>query len=256
MSGKSEYKATSTAGEIEQDYRRGVLSEQDYRAAMRKATTSTPQTQIIMGAEKEEQRGLAQSRVKKYETIQAQSASAEQQNNMLASMEQALQDPEAYTGAGGNIVNEAKILAESLGLEVEGTDSEAIIRSTGNKLALQMRSPDSGMGMPGAMSDPDRRFLVASVPGVTKTRGQNMAMISMQRKLNDRKIEIANLQQNYLDTQGTLSGFERYKKNYVDSHPLFSEEEKKNYKVQLSGKEPTKVSREEATAELRRRGLI
>ena len=61
------------------------------------------------------------------------------------------------------------------------------------QMALEMRNPSGGAGMPGAMSDADREFLLNTVPNLSQTPGGRNLIIEVQRRLARRDQEIAKL---------------------------------------------------------------
>jgi len=260
------YEAKSTVGQIEQDYRRGGLSEENYRAGMRKATEiSAPQTQIIMGSERAEQQELGKIRAKKYESVQEKASMAESQNQILDTMSEAFQDPDAYFGIGAEAVTKAKQLGEAIGLDTKGLKAEGIVQAFGNRLAMQIRNPKGDEGLTGSTSDKDLAFLKNSVPSNIKTKEQNLALIDIIKEVNNKKIELAQFQEQYLEDNGSLKGFEQARKKYLDIHPVFSQKKKEEYKERLSGKTQEKIpdvqkkvtiTREQAINELKRRGVI
>ena len=86
-----------------------------------------------------------------------------------------------------------------------------------------MRNPDSGMGMPGTMSDADREFLKASQLGLDKSPGGNKAMLMAARALKNRKLEVAKMADEYIEKNGALDpGFNRMVRDYAEKNPLFA----------------------------------
>lgn len=141
----------------------------------------------------------------------------------LDRLEQALSDPSVYQGLGAEKILQLKRLAQSAGVNVEGVADAEVAQSITNQLALNARNPAGGAGMPGAMSDQDREYLKAMQPGIDKTAGGNRAMIDVNRKLQNRSIEIDNLRQQYIRKNGRLDeGFYRSVSDYANANPLFA----------------------------------
>src|SRR5690606_24894854 len=88
---------------------------------------------------------------------------------VLSRMEGILGDPNVYTGAGANLVLQAKRMAKAMGFDVGGLSGPEAINAISNQFALELRNPSGGAGMPGALSDKDREFLQQSVPGLERT---------------------------------------------------------------------------------------
>jgi len=78
-----------------------------------------------------------------------------------------------YTGgAGVQTLTKAKSFASGVfGLSFEGLGEAEAANAISNQLALELRSTSDGGGMPGAMSDKDREFLVGMMPGIAMTPG-------------------------------------------------------------------------------------
>ena len=92
-----------------------------------------------------------------------------------------------------------------------------------NEMALQLRNPAGGAGMPGSLSDKDREFLVSMVPGLGQTRAGRKLLISARKKMNKRAQDVAARARDYLDTHGALdSGFERELASWSGQNPIFS----------------------------------
>jgi hypothetical protein len=89
-------------------------------------------------------------------------------------------------------------------------------------MALQLRNPSGGAGMPGALSDRDVQFLRAMVPGLAKTPEGNKLIIETARKLSQREIQVAQLARDYRKKKGQLDeGFYDQLKVFSDANPLF-----------------------------------
>ena len=73
----------------------------------------------------------------------------------LQTAEAALDDPNLYTGTGGNAIQGLKKTAQTLfGVKVEGVASGEVLQRVADKSALAMKDQ-----LPGPMSDADREFL-------------------------------------------------------------------------------------------------
>ncbi|HEY6022132.1 MAG TPA: hypothetical protein VIY48_20365, partial [Candidatus Paceibacterota bacterium] len=113
--------------------------------------------------------------------------------------------------------------AQSLGLNVDpklGNKQAAAALS--NEMALSLRNPSGGAGMPGALSDKDREFLTGMVPGIDKTPQGRKMMTDSAIALAKRDIEVARLMREYRMKNGHIDdGFYQQLQQYSDSHPLF-----------------------------------
>jgi hypothetical protein len=152
--------------------------------------------------------------------------SARMKLGTLTRMDQLLSDPKIYTGAGGEQVLTAKKLAKAAGFDVGDVSGPEAIRAIGNQFALELRNPAGGAGMPGAMSDKDREFLQASVPGLTQTPEGNRKIVDYMKRVAQRSLDVERLRQDYVKKNGRLNeGFYRELDAYSSAHPLFPEAE-------------------------------
>jgi flagellum-specific peptidoglycan hydrolase FlgJ len=152
---------------------------------------------------------------------------AQAAQNKIATL-QGLQDAlgqSSFTGMGAETLLGVKQAARTLGIDI-GADlgPEETARALGNQLALQMRSPSNGAGMPGAMSNQDREFLVASVPGLGKTPEGNARLIDFMTRVEKRNIQVAQMAQTYQERNGQLNnGFYQELSAWSAQNPLFPE---------------------------------
>ena len=95
-----------------------------------------------------------------------------------------LLDSGLQTGALANVSKTAKGLAQSLfpNTPIDGLAEAEVFTALSNQLALLVRNPESGMGLPGATSNADLIFLKNSVPGLQKSKEGNLMLIEVYRK--------------------------------------------------------------------------
>lgn len=120
--------------------------------------------------------------------------------------------------------------ANSLGFKVDknlpNKDAAAAIT---NELALSLRDPSNGGGMPGAMSDADRNFLIQSVPGLVQTAQGRRQMVDAQVKVLQRQTDVAAKARQWQQRFGRIDKadatgktFQDYLDTYAAAHPLFA----------------------------------
>lgn len=120
-------------------------------------------------------------------------------------------------GFGANEKLALRRIGESFGFKTEGVEDEMLFNSITRQMALSARNPDSGMGMPGSMSDADREFLVSLFPSLMNTPGGNALMVEAQIMKAQRNIEIRQMMNQYLESNGTLAGFDKKLDEYVNN---------------------------------------
>lgn len=118
-------------------------------------------------------------------------------------------------------------LADSFGLQIDpNLPAKQAIEALSNELALQARNPSGGAGMPGAMSDKDREFLVNISPGLSKTPEGNALIIDTARKLARRDQDVARLAREYRKRHGTIDeGFYDELQRFSAANPLFNSQQ-------------------------------
>ena len=129
-----------------------------------------------------------------------------------------------YTGPGGDVVQSLRKAGVALGLgDAQAAANAETFERIGNELALVMRNPESGFGMPGAMSDKDREFLVSMAPSLSKSTEGNRMSVEMTRRMAKRKIELAEMAGQYVRQHGVLDdGFYSMVRDYSAKNPMFA----------------------------------
>lgn len=93
----------------------------------------------------------------------------------LQVLDQALADPNLYTGTGGETVQGLKRAASTLfGVDVKGVSSGEVVQSLSSEIAASNKDK-----LPGPLSDSDRQFLVDMAPNLSKTPEGNRAIIQL-----------------------------------------------------------------------------
>ncbi|OZI26720.1 hypothetical protein CAL26_05200 [Bordetella genomosp. 9] len=133
---------------------------------------------------------------------------------------------------GGTLSNlglQGAKLANSLDIKLdEKLPAKEAAVAIGNQLALQLRDPANGGGMPGAMSDADRNFLQASVPNLTQSNAGRKQLIDYQVKVLERNKDVAAFARKWRQKFGRLDSqdpsgndFQTALSNWSANNPLF-----------------------------------
>lgn len=114
-------------------------------------------------------------------------------------------------------------VGESFGIKIDDKLGEKqALEALSSEVALTLRNPSGGAGMPGALSDKDREFLMGMTPGLGKTPQGNHLIIETATKLADRDRQVAKLARDYRKKHGELNeGFYDELAAYSDANPLF-----------------------------------
>jgi hypothetical protein len=112
---------------------------------------------------------------------------------------------------------------EHLGFKDDVAFSDAAT-ALSNEMALQLRNPAGGAGMPGALSDKDREFLVSMVPGLGQDKEGRELLIETRKRLNKRSMDVARLARKYRQKHGELDGeFYDTLEEFGNKNTLFDE---------------------------------
>lgn len=109
---------------------------------------------------------------------------------------------------GGRLSGTGMDLAQignSLGLKIDkNLPNKEAAQALTNELALALRNPSGGEGMPGAMSDSDRQFLMNSVPGLSQSAEGRRKMVQMQTQVLQRQADVAKMARQWQQRYGRL----------------------------------------------------
>lgn len=120
-----------------------------------------------------------------------------------------------------------------------------------NEMALQLRNPNGGAGMPGSLSNSDRDFLVSMTTSAANDPRAIPLMLDAKIALEKRNQEVGKLARDYRKANGAIDdGFYEALAQYSEAHPLFPQAQQ-----QAQGQAPHGISPQEAAAELRRRNV-
>lgn len=149
---------------------------------------------------------------------------------------------QAWAGRGAetatNMAAWADSAANALGLKLDDDTRQKIAAGQGAQalsrmMALQLRNPAAGAGMPGQMSNQDREFLASMVASPTQTREGQANVLSTHMAVAKLKSEVADMQSDFYYQHGTLRGFDKVLKGYMDKNPVLNYTEQ--FRQQLMG---------------------
>ena len=189
---------------------------QDWITSGRKAGA----TNVTVGTEKGFDKTVGEGYGKRFLEVQDSAQAAQRALNALDVMEQAMSDPGFYSGAASGSVASLKRYANALGLPgAEGVDSIETFSALSKQAALDAMGGSLGSGF----SNADRDFVTGQVPALENSPQGNRALIGIQRKLNERKQDIAKLARQYASqNDGRIDGgFDDYLTQWAEKNPLF-----------------------------------
>lgn len=173
--------------------------------------------------EREEDKAVGKSFGEQYVKIQNAGFGAQSRLSKVARLEQLLDG--LATGKFTPMMTDVKAALESIGIRVDAKLGNAqAAEALSNELALSARNTVDGGGMPGAMSDADREFLLKIVPGLAKTPAGNKQLIETNRRIAKRDSEIAKIAREYRKKNGKLDeGFYDELHRFSEANPLFND---------------------------------
>ena len=193
---------------------------------MDKARAGSSQVNVNTKQETEFGKALGKQQGEDYAGLMKSDMAASGTINKLSRLENLL----ASSGKTGKLTPptmELKSVAESLGFKVDPSlPFQQAAQALSNEIALEMRNPSGGAGMPGALSDRDREFLQHMVPNLAKTAEGNKILIDTRKKIAQRDKEVAKLAREYRKQTGRFDeGFYQVLGEYSEKNPLFPQAE-------------------------------
>jgi hypothetical protein len=176
---------------------------------------------VNIGEEKAEAKKVGEGMGEMYVDLQKAGAAAPTKLSKLDRMEQLMEG--VTTGKLQPAITQVAAVAESLGFSIDSKlGPKQALEALTNEMALELRNPAGGAGMPGAMSDSDREFLMTLPPGLSKTREGNKLIIQTARAVAKREQEVAKLARAYRKKNGSLDeGFYDELADFSEANPLF-----------------------------------
>lgn len=166
----------------------------------------------------------------------------------------------AKTGNLAKLKLDARKFAQGFGVpfDEEITGETEVLAALGNLAALAVRNPESGLGLPGQTSNKDLDFLIASVPGLSRTAQGNLLLIKFAKRKNKMMRDLAVFQgekiKEYRKENKTSVGLPPNLADdlseFINEYEIFTESERSEISSMLSegGELPTPQTQEEFDA--------
>jgi hypothetical protein len=211
--------------QVTQEYVNGQWREVGRGAAF----TDTPLVRI--GEEKEFQKAVGKETGEMYAGLMKSDMNAPASIAKYQRLGQLLGSVNTGKFKGSTI--ELKAAAKSLGIDLNAigvSDDVApaqAAKALSNMLALENRNPSGGAGMPGALSDKDREFLVQTIPTIENDPQAIPTMIDYRVRLERRSQQVAKKAREYRRKHGKFDdGFFDELQEWSEKNPLFSDSDK------------------------------
>ena len=183
---------------------------------------NNPLVKIDMKQEGAEAQVVGTEFGKQYTNIQNAAVTASEHLSKLDRMDQLMTGMQ--TGKLTPALTQVQAIADSFGITLDKTlPAKQAMEALSNEVALSLRNPAGGAGMPGALSDKDREFLASMTPNIGKTPEGNKLIIETARSLAKRSQEVAKMARAYRTKHGHFDeGFLEDLQTYSEKHPLFA----------------------------------
>ncbi len=179
-------------------------------------------TSVSVGrGETEYDKALGKKNAERFIQFQDDANSARGALDSLEVMDQAMAQPGFYSGFGADQVATLKRAGAALGFNPDGISSMETFNAQAKSAALDAMGGSLGTGF----SNADRDFVLDQVPGLSTTPEGNRMLIEVQRRMNRRKIEVADLARDYASRNGGRIdfGFDEELKEWRDENPMFAD---------------------------------
>ncbi|MCH4543124.1 hypothetical protein [Ochrobactrum sp. A-1] len=131
----------------------------------------------------------------------------------------AAQNPNVDQGSMANAKLQLRKMLNAFGVDMGDTAPAEMLNALGNQLALKLRDPSSGAGMPGAMSDADREYLKSMSISLGNTPQANALLAQYYIGSQQRAIDLNNLRTEYVKEHGRLDeGWRAAKNEYLRNY--------------------------------------
>jgi hypothetical protein len=175
-------------------------------------------------AETEQDKAIGKARGELYSTLNQGAGKAQARITALSAIESLMSGVE--TSALTPIGNKFASYAKAAGINIDpNLPAKEAAQSFMNQLALESRSTAEGGGMPGAMSDKDREFLISMNPNMGQTTQGRQILINVQKRMAQRQKELAQWAREYRTlNNGTFDeGFQDFATAKAEQKPLFAD---------------------------------
>lgn len=192
-----------------------------YDAAITKATTQGPLVTVTSREETEFGKAVGKQMGETYAGLMKADMNAPASIGKYQRLGQLLSS--VNTGKFKGTTTDIKAAAKSLGIDLGAwgiSDDVApaqAARALSNQMALELRNPQGGAGMPGALSDKDREFLVQSIPGLENDPAAIPLMIDYRVRLAKREQQVAKMARAYRKKHG------KFDEDFYDELAVWSE---------------------------------
>jgi hypothetical protein len=197
--------------------RRGTDNE-----LLAEAPPAAAQTINVGGPQRQYDIEMQKADAAAYQGLNTAAQEAQSALTSLSVMENAMKDPNFYSGTGAGVVETIRRGFVALGGDPQQTASMEVFRAQAANAALATMGGSLGSGF----SNADRDFVTSQVPSLQNTPDGNAALIRVNRLLAERKVEIAQRARQYAaahNGQFDQAGFLTELEAWAEQNPLFAD---------------------------------
>ena len=164
----------------------------------------------------------AQAAAKAAQERETAIAASQDEVRRLDQMSALLSNPNMPQGRFADWEVEGRRVAAALfpNVNMEGVPEAEAFRTLSNKMALSMRSTANGEGMPGAMSDADRTFLLQSVPRLQNTPAGNRLIVNSMRDTAQYRAAANTEAARYIHERRSNQGLSEHMARWMQQNPM------------------------------------
>jgi hypothetical protein len=205
----------------------GTLGYASHAQARQPGVTAwaPPGTQVTNDLRQEgaEAKTIGEGYAKQYLDLQAASTASQRSMSKYDRYEQLVKG--SKTGAFAPTLAQIASIGEAFGIKIDPKlGAKQAADALSKEMALALRNPALGEGMPGALSDQDREYLQKMVPGLSQTTEGNKLIIDTARKLAKRQMQLAKIARDYRREHGKIDeGMFDALEKYAEDNPVFKE---------------------------------
>jgi hypothetical protein len=169
----------------------------------------------------------AESSIKKYDAIVEGGVKAQQEIPQLEMLQEQMNDPNFYSGAGERYNLMFKRMKAAVGMDPDAAVPQEFLRKATAASVLASFGALKGLG-PIRVAEMNLAKQAAAAP--ENSIPANKLLIEIQKRTYQRQGDIAEMAQAYKEKNGVLDpGFDKQVTAYFRAHPIFTDEEVKDY---------------------------
>lgn len=195
----------------------GELPFFQYKSELKKAGATNV---TVNSGEKSYDNKLGSEQAQTFVDLQKSARDANGTMSTLRVMDKLIDNPNFYSGTGGQYATQIKRLLVSVGVkDAESAAPNELFQKLSNKIVLDM----NGGSLGNQVSNADRSFIENTVANPSNTPQGNRQIIQMAMKIEQRKQEVAKLARDYAKSHGGRidAGFDEQLSSWADKNPLF-----------------------------------